>query len=152
MKNLFHATVVGLCLMACGAGVLAAEKSTAEEAVAMVKQAVAYLNANGKEKAFEEFNDPQGQFVTRDLYVFVNDMNGTTVAHGGNVKLVGKNVLELKDASGKAFIREMVEVTRTRGKGWVEYKWMNPQSRSLETKLTYVEKAGDFVIGCGIYK
>ena len=31
------------------------------------------------------------------------DMNGQCLAHGGNPKMVGKELIDLKDADGKAF-------------------------------------------------
>jgi cytochrome c len=152
MKTLFKSMLISLCVLAFNSASFAAEKGSADEAVALVKKAVAYLNANGKDKAVAEFNSASGQFVMKDLYVFINDMNGGSVAHGGNPKLVGRSMIELKDADGKYFIKEMGEVAKTKGKGWVDYKWLNPVTKALEAKSTYVEKVGDLVVGCGIYK
>jgi signal transduction histidine kinase len=73
---------------------------TANEAKALVDKAATYVKTEGKEKAFAEFSNPSGKFVDRDLYIFIVDFNGLTLAHGGNAKLVGKNMLELKDADG----------------------------------------------------
>jgi cytochrome c len=130
----------------------AADKDTAEEATAMVKKAVAFLKANGKDKAVAEFNNPRGQFVDRDLYIFVIDKDGTTLANGVNARLVGKNVMELKDADGKYFIKTLLDIGNTKGKGWLEYKWSNQTTQKMELKATYVEKADDLLVACGIYK
>ncbi|KIF80118.1 cache domain-containing protein [Noviherbaspirillum autotrophicum] len=151
MQKLFNALLLSLGVLVLGSAG-AADKTKQEEAVALVKKAAAYLNANGKEKALAEFSNPKGQFVERDLYVFVNDLNGNTMAHGGNPKLIGKNVIELKDADGKLFIKEMSELAKTKGKGWVDYKWPNPVTKAIEEKTTYIERVGDVMIGCGIYK
>ncbi|HCE07956.1 MAG TPA: histidine kinase, partial [Oxalobacteraceae bacterium] len=78
-----------LFAMVISTAAFAAEQGSAAEATAMVKKAVAYLKANGKEKAFAEFSSQSGQFKDRDLYVFVQDMNGKMLAHGENGKLVG---------------------------------------------------------------
>jgi cytochrome c len=43
----------------------AADRGTADEATVLVKKGIAYLKANGPEKAYAAFNDPQGQFVDR---------------------------------------------------------------------------------------
>ena len=40
---------------------------TAEEATALMNKAVTYLKANGKDKAFEAFNNKKGDFVNKDL-------------------------------------------------------------------------------------
>jgi cytochrome c len=135
--------------------VYASEKGTADEAVALVKKAAAYLSANGKEKAFAEFNNPAGQFVNKDLYVFVYSMNGDGInlAHGANSKMIGKNLLELKDVDGIYIVKEFYKTANGKsGKGWVDYKWSNPVTKAFEAKTSYIEKVGDVMIGCGIYK
>jgi signal transduction histidine kinase len=122
-----------------------------EEAKALVIKAVAFMKENGNEKAFAEFNNPKGKFVKGDLYIFVNDAKGTTVAHGGNQKLIGKNMLELKDSEGTYFIKDFIKTAKNGG-GWTEYKWTNPVSKKIESKRTYVAPSGDMVVGCGYYK
>lgn len=75
------------------------------------------------------------------------------LSHGANVKMVGQDHLELKDASGKAFVKEMVEVAKTKGSGWVEYQWTHPQTKKVQPKVTYLQKMdGDYYVGCGMYK
>ena len=83
----------------------------------------------------------------------MNDLNGLTLAHGGNPKLVGKNLQDLKDADGKQFFLEFAEKARSGG-GWVDYKWTNPESKKIQAKSTYIVKVegSDRYIGCGIYK
>lgn len=152
MKQLFR--VVFAALLACSfmQGASAANVGTADEAVAMVKKAAAYIAAHGKDKAFAEINNPSGQFKDRDLYIAVLDTKGVTLAHGGNAKLIGKPMIDLKDVDDKHFIKAFLDVAATKGSGWVDYKWPNPVSKAIEKKSTYVEKAGDLVIICGIYK
>jgi len=75
-----------------------------------------------------------------------------TIAHGGNAKLVGKDMLGLKDADGKFFIKAFIETAKSKGNGWVDYKWVNPQTNKIENKSTYVQKVDDYFLGCGIYK
>lgn len=152
MKYLKKLALVLLCSLPFAAPAIAAEYGTHEDATAMVKKAVAYLKENGKEKAYAEFNSQKGQFKDRDLYIFVMDMNGVELANGSNAKLVGKNLIDLKDAGGKAMVKEFIDVARTKGSGWVDYAWPNPVKGTVEKKSTYVEKAGDILIGCGIYQ
>lgn len=133
---------------------LAAERGTADEAVALVKKAVAYTKANGRDKAFEEFSNPKGQFVDRNLYIFVYDLKGNNLAIGnGNAKkMVGKNLADMRDANGVYLIKQMIELSNNKGSGWVDYQWPNPVNHSVEAKSSYIEKLDDFFIGCGIYK
>ncbi len=126
---------------------------TAAEAEAMINRAVAYFDAHGSQKAFDAFTDRDGSFVDRDLYIFVVDHDGLTLAHGGNERLVGRNMKELRDADGKLFIQEMIE-TAKRGGGWVDYKWTNPETKRIQGKTTLVRplRATPAFAGCGIYK
>lgn len=152
MKKILQGTVIGLAAFAFSGIALAAEKGTADEAVAMVKKGVALIKSGGQSKAFAEFNDPTGAFVQKDLYVMCYDMMGTNKCHGSNAKLIGKNLLEIKDADGKFIVKGLIEVAQKTGKGWVDYNWPNATTKSVESKATYVEKVGDVLIGVGIYK
>jgi len=132
----------------------ASDRATAAECVAFVKKAVAYVKTNGKEKAFAEFSNPSGQFIDRNLYIFVYDLNGVSLAIGnGNAgKMVGKNLLEMRDADGVYLIKGLVEVAKAKGQGWFDYHWPNPVSKAVEAKSSYVERVDDYLIGAGIYK
>ncbi len=151
MKTLFKGLVVGLCVLALNGVALAADKGTAEEAVAMVKKGVAFVKANGKEKAFAEISSPTGQFKDRDLYIMVYDMKGINQAHGANPRLIGKNLLEIKDVDGVYIVKGLIAVAQ-KGSGWFDYKWPNAATKTVEDKSTYVEKVDDVLIGVGIYK
>lgn len=145
-----------LCLGAFfqASAVAASERGTADEAVSLVKKAVAYLQANGREKAFAEFNNTKGQFVDRNLYIFVYDLKGTNLAigNGNAAKMVGKNLIDMRDADDKYIIKSLIDIANTKGKGWFDYKWPNPVTKSIELKSSYVEKVDDILVGCGIYK
>ena len=130
----------------------AAEQGTAAEAEAMVKKAVAYIKVNGPEKSYEEFTNGKS-FKDRDLYIIVYDLNGKNLAQGANPKLVGKDLIGLKDPDGKPLIQMFVDLAKTKGKGWVEgYKFMNPVSQKIEGKAMYLERVGETLVGCGVYK
>ena len=141
-------------LLCCGLAAplaRAGERATAAEAQAMVKKAVAYLQKNGPQKAYAQFNDPQGQFRDRDLYLVVFDMQGTGLAHI-NPRLVGKPTGDIRDADGKQIFHAQRKLALEQGKGWVDYKWPNPVSGKIEQKSTYLERVGDIIIMCGIYQ
>lgn len=134
------------------AGVQASTNGTPAEAEAMVKRAIDYIKANGPEKAYEEFTHGKG-FKDRDLYIIVYDLNGKNLAQGANPKLVGKELIGLKDPDGKPIIQMFVDLAKTKGKGWVEgYKFLNPVTQKIEGKAMYLERVGDTLVGCGIYK
>lgn len=148
-KVLISTTV---CAMMMFGAVHAADQGTAAEAEAMVKKAVAYIKAQGPEKAYDEFTNGKS-FKDRDLYIIVYDLNGKNLAQGANPKLVGKDLIGLKDPDGKPLIQMFVDLAKTKGKGWVEgYKFLNPVSQKIEGKAMYLERVGETLVGCGIYK
>jgi len=118
----------------------------------MVKRAVALIKAKGKEEAFAEINNLKGAFIDRDLYVSVLDEKGVMLATGGNARLINKDLIDLKDTDGKFIIKEHIDMAQKRGSGWIHYKWINPTTKAIQSKSTYVEKLEDLIITCGIYK
>ncbi len=149
MKKLF----VFIIAMMFMAGVAQAQdRGTSAEAKALVKKAVAYVKEVGKEKAIAEINNPKGRFVDKDIYVYVGDENGGTLAHPITPALIGKNMINLKDADGKLFIKEAVEIAKKSGAGTIEYRWSHPQTKKVEKKETYFEFINGMIIYCGYYK
>ena len=149
MKKVFACIIV---LMLVAGIAWAQDRGSAGEAKALLDKAVAYYKANGQAKAFAAFNDSKGQFASKDLYIFALDMNGKILAHGANAALIGKDMMAAKDADGKLFMKEMVEVGKTKGKGSTDYKWENPKTKKVEQKSSYVEKVDNVILGCGYYK
>ena len=151
---LLAATAVAL-ISAFSTGAHAAAKdgdATPEEATAMVKKGVAFIKANGHDKGYAEITNKAGQFVSGDLYLTVYALDGTVRAHGANEKMVGKNLIELKDVDGKAFVKERMELAHTKGTFWQDYKFTNPVTKKIEPKSMYCEKLDDTVVCGGIYK
>lgn len=148
-KFLGFTMAVALAITAWGG----AASTSKDEAPALVQRAVELVKTVGKEKAFQAFNDTTGPFVKGELYIFVVDYNGDTLSHGGNSKLIGKNMKGLKDADGKAFIQAMIEESK-KGGGWVDYKWTNPTTKKIQEKTSYVLPLPGLnaFAGCGIYK
>lgn len=128
------------------------EFATAAEAQAMVNKGVAFVKANGKDKGYAEITNKKGQFTDRDLYLVVYGLDGVVRAHGANEKMVGKNLIDLKDVDGKEFVRERAELGKTKASFWQDYKFTNPVSKKIEPKSMYCERLDDTVVCGGIYK
>jgi signal transduction histidine kinase len=128
------------------------EYGTAAEAKALVAKAIGHIQKAGAEKAYQDFTGRAPGFVDRDLYVIVYDMEGRVLAHGQNPKMVGKDNLDMRDADGKAYIRERIDIARSKTGFWQEYKWTDPLTRKLLKKSTYTERYKDTLISVGIYK
>ena len=153
MKLLLKTLALMALIVAASGSSIAADRANADDAVAMVKKAVATIKSKGVEKAFSEFSDPANKdFHDRDLYVYVYDLNGVAVAHGNNPKMVGKNLSDIKDPDGVPILKALIDTVNSKGKGWVDYKWPNPVTKAIERKSAYVEKVDNLVVGSGIYK
>ena len=139
--------VAGISTSALAANEYASKK----EAEAMVGKAVTAIKA-GKQKTFDEITAKDAKWIDRDLYPTVYDLNGKVLAHGQNAKQVGKELLELKDADGKAFVKERVDLAKSKGKFWQDYKFTDPVSKKVLPKQAYCEKVGDVIVCAGIYK
>jgi len=123
---------------------------TKEQAKALVKTAIADFKAEGP-GVLAKVTGKDPKYVHDDLYVMVYDMNGKCVAHGANPKMVGKDLIDLQDPDGKAFVKERVEIAKTKGSGWQDYKFTNPTDKKIEAKTAYLERSGDYIFACGAY-
>jgi len=151
MNKLFYFAVAG-GLLAAGA-MAQAQNASKDDAVGLAKKAVAHLRKDGVEAACKDFADPQGAFMQGELYVFVQDMESKMVCHAANKRINGKDLSALRDADGKLFSKAMTELAKTKGAGWVDYRWVNPNTHALEPKTSYVEKVNDTLwLGVGIYR
>jgi putative tryptophan/tyrosine transport system substrate-binding protein len=144
-------------LVITGSAEKKASQGTKEEAQAMVEKAAEWFKKYGREKTLAEITRSasikKGDFKDRDLYIFAYDFNGVCLAHGDNPKLIGKNLYDWQDADGRYNIRAHIDVALKKGSGWSPvYKWINPVTKKIELKLTYVKKIDDTLwIGCGVY-
>jgi len=119
---------------------------------AFVDEALNYSLENGREKALEAFNDPAGEFVRGDLYIFAYDFNGTVLALPFQPEIVGENRIGIEDANGVAFLRDFLNLARGGG-GESYYLYPNPkENMTEELKLSRVAKVDDtWFLGAGIY-
>jgi cytochrome c len=141
---------VGIVLS--GGTAAAGEWATKDDAVAIVKQAVAYIKEAGADKAYPEITKKGGAFTDRDLYVVVYSLDGKVLAHGANEKLVGKEMIDAQDVDGKAFVKERVELAHKQDAFWQDYKFVNPATKKIESKQAYCERLDETAVCAGVYK
>lgn len=152
--NISHVKSTFAVLAAAAAfGAAAADEPrvTAKEAEVMVKKGVAAIKAN-RDKAVQEISSNKDVWVDRELYLVVYKMDGTAVAHGTSPKMVGKNMLDLRDADGKEHIKERMELAKTKASFWQDYRTLNRDNKKIEPKQMYCEKVTDLIVCGGIYK
>jgi cytochrome c len=150
MKKLF--ALLAASFLLAGSALAADERATPQDAEELVQTAAAYLKKHGGEKAYKEFQNRNGPFIYKDLYVMVYDMTGKCMAHGADPSRVGKDLIDARDPDGKAFVRERLEVAAAKGRGTQDYKFKNPATGKIEAKTSYFEKVGDVVVAAGAYR
>lgn len=134
------------------AGTAVASAATKDDAVAMVKKAVATIKADGPEKAYAEISAPGSKFVDGEVYAYVAGINGMTLAHPTNPKLIGKNMQDVQDVDGKYFAKDMNELAKKQASFWYEYKFVNPVTKKIQVKDNYCEALGQTRVCAGVYQ
>ncbi len=150
MKPVFISTTIIAALLSFTAA--AADYGTAPQAEAMVKKAIEHIKTAGKDTAYADFTAQKPEWIDRDIYVVVYEFSGTVLAHGQNPKQVGKELIDFKDADGKEFVKERVELAKTKGKFWQDYKFTDPISKKILPKSMYCERLDNTAVCAGIYK
>ncbi len=89
-------------------------------------------------------------------YVWINTIDGVMLFNPAWPDLVGKNVWDMKDKSGKYLFREMANIARDEGCGFLKYFWVKPNSKEKSTaflKISYIEyfPPWRWIIGSGLY-
>lgn len=140
------------CVLALPLGAQAADKPKAE---ALVKEGLAFMKANGKDKFLDEIQKGSGKFHVKPgstLYLAAYDLNGTVLAHGADAALKGLNRLNVKDPDGVQYIKLQIAAGQQKGGGWVAFKRLNPDTRKMEAKTSYCLAESGVVVFCGIYQ
>jgi len=126
--------------------------ATQAEAIKQVNSFIAHSKKVGVDQAIKDAN-AAAEWKTGGMNVIVNDMKGVVRASSLNEKLIGKETLEMKDPSGKAFVKEFVS-TAQKGEGWIDYQFINPETKKLEERSMFVKKLPgyDGFVGVAITK
>lgn len=120
--------------------------ATLKSARALAERAAAHLGKVGSARAFADFMNPAGSFMTGDLYVWVFDLDGVMVANGRYPHFVGSRV-GLGGGPGSAIVSRALR----ENSGWVEYRWYSPCTRRLGPKIAWFVRVGRYVVGAGAY-
>jgi len=153
MKLLTITASLCIAVAAANAGAAAIAEPTEKDAIAMAERGAALIKAKGKEAMVKRINARDPEYVQGSLYIDMRDLyTGIVLAHPINSSIVGKDLTDIPDASGKKYRREIIELAQKSGKGWVDYQYKNPVSGKVEPKSTYILRVDDVVLEAGIYK
>jgi cytochrome c len=145
-----------LVLLFCIAGAFSVQEGFAGErakAMDLGGQAAVYLREHGEKELARVINE-NGRFRDGELYVWAmkTDLSTTSMvfAHPSRA-LLNHDFIDMKDAKGKNFVREILELVKDRKTGWIEYMWTEPVSKKIKLKHTYIIRINKVIILCGYY-
>ena len=58
----------------------------------------------------------------------------------------------MTDVNGKPIFPKMSAAAKAKGSAELRYTWVNPATRKSESKLSYLERVGDYAVGVGYYQ
>ena len=152
--NVIRAVLLTILLILLPPALAAGEtckRAGLDEARTLALRAAALLAERGPVVSFDHFVDPDGEFIDRDLYVFVLDYTGRIWFNARFAIRPGQNILDAQDRHGRFYVREMIRIAREAGEGWVEYEWINPCTGAIEPKSAYVVNVGPLIVAVGAY-
>ncbi len=113
--------------------------------VIFAKRAQDYLRRNGSRKALEDFMNPDSQFVSGRMYIFAYSAQGECLADWADPARIGR-------VEDYRVFAALDGAAGDRG-GWVTGKGLDPVTRQVRFKESYVLRCPDgMIIGAGIYR
>lgn len=140
---------VGVAL--CVSSAVAMADAGKDKAVKMVKDAIEFTKKNGKDAAIAAVNKGDKMFKDGETYITIYDLEGKCIAHATKPARVGQNLMSEKDPAGVFFIKERIEIAKSKGNGWQTYKFQNPTNKKIEPKEAYAELSDGLVYSAGAY-
>ncbi len=86
-------------------------------------------------------------------YIFVYDFNGIVLSDPVQRQNIGKNLYATTDTNGVMVIKDLIDVSRKKEGGFVEYQWLKPTTGALSPKVSYAKsfEPWSWMIGTGVY-
>jgi methyl-accepting chemotaxis protein len=114
-------------LVTAAHGVLAAHKALADSGQMPVEEA--------KKRALEVI---RAMWFGKADYFAARDLSGVILMHPVSAARVGKNNDDIPDSKGKLFSRDLTNLARDPGQGFVTYYVLNPDTQQDAEKTSYV--------------
>jgi cytochrome c len=140
-------------LLSAPAAPWADDKPTQDDAKRIALKAAVLVKDQGLDAARSAF-DTDGEFKFGEIYVNVVSDKGVRLIYPPAPAGENVDALEAQDVDGKFLIKNIVELARTKGEGWTQYRWMNPATHKIGDKVTFVKAVPErgVIVYVGIYK
>jgi signal transduction histidine kinase len=86
-------------------------------------------------------------------YIFVYDFNGVVLSDPIQRQNIGKNLYDTQDTNGVMVIKDLIDISRTKEGGFIEYQWLKPTTGLLSPKISYAKsfEPWGWMVGTGVY-
>jgi len=86
-------------------------------------------------------------------YIFVYDFSGVVLSDPVQRHNIGKNLYATQDTNGVMVIKDLIDISRMKEGGFVEYQWLKPTSGTLSPKISYAKsfEPWGWMVGTGVY-
>lgn len=86
-------------------------------------------------------------------YIFIYDFSGLKISDPIWPYDIGENLYDVKDVNGVQVIKELIDLAKSKGEGFVEYTWRKPGTYQDSLKLSHAKafEPWQWMIGTGIY-
>lgn len=131
-----------------------AQFGTSDEAKAMEEHVIKELKA-GESAALAKFNQADGGFRDRDLYVFCFNATTGIFTAQVNTALLGTDNRLLKEKDGSPLGQKVYDAVQKLKDGQiatVSYNYPRPGTTNPVPKVAYVTRVGNTACGVGYYK
>jgi cytochrome c len=110
----------------------------AKQIEALVNKAAVQLENKGK-AMFADFRTKDSEWFRGDTYLFVYDLKSNVLFNAAFPAREGTNTTGQKDANGKLFHHEFIQMAESKGSGWVGYVFPKPGQTQPSRKWAYVK-------------
>lgn len=123
------------------------DKATPQDVYDIVLKAYEVVKALGEE-SFPAFNDPKGEFVYKDTYVFVQRCPNQMMAHP-----FALDKLKGVDLNKFPFNETICATAKLPSGGWLEYNWPKPGEKEPSRKVSFAinVEGTPYTVAAGIY-
>ena len=139
-RGVFSAIALAVMLAPALAGEAPPSTKQAEAVEALVTKAAALIEKEGQTAAFAQFRTKDSEWLHGDTYLYAYDLKGNVLLNAAFPQREGTNVAGQKDAAGKPFQDEILQIAATEGSGWVSYMFPKPGQTEPSMKWAYVKR------------
>lgn len=120
-----------------------------ESVMELIHKAISHLKGVGSERAFADFSNKISGYSRGPLSLFVYDFEGNNLANGATPSLIGKNLMNRRDAEGTYYVQEIIKQAKRNGSGSITIAEKNNYKTLYFEAVSVAHK--NYIIGSGYF-